>query len=363
MIVPKTASDIFKRYKRLVPLASFSAGFGWDSLTLTRIDRMFDNLVLLLYIILLGVLIVLVNLGGADRLRSPLLKKHIEWYPPGIQFFLGGLFSSYVVFYFQSASMTRSSLFLVLLIFLLVANEFLKNRLADLYLQTTLYFLASYSFFIFFIPVVVKKMNYYTFLFSGIISLSIIGGIAFLFHRKSVFSTRRQPVLIGLLVGALFLTLNVFYIKNWIPPVPLSLKSAGIYHHASREGDIFKLRYEKPRWYRFWKDSDNPYNYSEGDAVYCFTAIFAPTELKKKVHHQWQRYSDKKKEWLTTDSLAYEITGGRGKGYRGYTYKKNVVPGKWRVEVRTEDGPLLGRIDFRIQDAEGPVGQMKTVYY
>jgi hypothetical protein len=362
-MVPGTAANIYKRYKRFVPLASFSAGFGWDSLTLTRIDRILDNIILLAYILLLGVLMVLVNLSGADRLRNSFLKKHIEWYPPGIQFFLGGLFSSYVVFYFQSASMTKSSLFLILLIFLLIANEFLKSRLDDLYLQTVLYFLASCSFLIFFIPVVIKTMSYYTFLFSCIISLLTVGGIAFLFHKKSVFISRRQPVIIGLLIGVLFLMLNVFYIKNWIPPVPLSLKSAGIYHQVSKEGDSFELKLEKPSWYRFWKDFDNPYNYYKGDTVYCFTAIFAPTELKIKVYHQWQKYSDKKGTWMTTDKLVYEITGGRGKGYRGYTYKKNVVPGKWRVEVRTEDGPLLGRIDFRIQEAEGTIGRMKTVHY
>jgi hypothetical protein len=359
----KIASDIYSRFKRFVPLVSFSAGFGWDSLTLTRIDRILDNVILLAYILLLGVLMVLVNLAGADRLRNPFLKKQIERYPIGIQFFMGGLFSSYVVFYFQSASMTRSSLFLVLLIFLLIANEFLKNRLDNLYLQTALYFLSSFSFFIFFIPIVVKTMNYYTFFSGGIISLLTVVGMVFLFHKKSVFISRKQPVIIGILVGVLFLILNVFYIKNWIPPVPLSLKSAGIYHQVSREGDSFTLKLEKPRWYRFWKDFDNPYNYYEGDTVYCFTAIFAPTELKKKVYHQWQNYSDKKGKWLTTDRLVYEITGGRGKGYRGYTYKKNVVPGKWRVEVRTEDGPLLGRIDFRIRKAKGSVGQMKAVYY
>lgn len=362
-MIPKIASDIYGRYKRFVPLASFSAGFGWDSLTLTRIDRLLDNIILLAYILLLGALMVLANLAGADRLRSPFLKNHLEWYPPGMQFFLGGLFSSYVVFYFQSASMTKSSLFLVLLIFLLIANEFMKSRLEDLYLQTGLYFLASFSFFIFFIPVLIKTMNYYTFLFSGIISLLTVTGIAFLFHRKSVFTSRRQPVIVGVLVGSLFLMLNVFYINNWIPPVPLSMKSAGIYRQVSRDDSTFTLSYEKPRWYQFWKESDNPYNYTKGDTVYCFTAIFAPTELKKSIYHQWQKYSDKKRKWITRDKLAYEITGGRGKGYRGYTYKKNVDPGKWRVEVRTEDGPLLGRIDFRIQNAKGVIEEMETVYY
>lgn len=48
---------------------------------------------------------------------------------------------------------------------------------------------------------------------------------------------------------------------------------------------------------------------------------------------------------VTTDKLDYEVTGGRGGGYRGYTYKLN-VSGKWRVDEETEEGLLLGRIKF-----------------
>ena len=47
-------------------------------------------------------------------------------------------------------------------------------------------------------------------------------------------------------------------------------------------------------------------------------------------------------------NVAYRLTGGRDGGYRGYTFKKNVQSGDWRINIKTEDGLLLGRVDFTI---------------
>jgi len=45
--------------KPFMPAVFFLSGVTYDSLTLTRIDRLQDNLILLIYLLLLGVLIVL----------------------------------------------------------------------------------------------------------------------------------------------------------------------------------------------------------------------------------------------------------------------------------------------------------------
>ena len=76
--------------------------------------------------------------------------------------------------------------------------------------------------------------------------------------------------------------------------------------------------------------------------------MFAPTNLTKKIYHEWQIYSDNKSEWLTSDKRGYELIGGREGGYRGYTMKKNIRPGEWRVNIITEDDLLLGTINFDI---------------
>jgi len=353
-ITRKTKSKIdatksfYKRYEKIIPVFSFFVGFTWDSLTLTRIDQLSDSLILLLYIILLGLALILLVFSEKGMVTKPILLKYSEWYPAVIQFFLGGLFSTYVVFYFQSASFTKTSLFLIILVGLYIANEFLHNRLSNLYLILSLYFFALCSFFIFFLPILFQVMNTLVFLIAVLISVIIIGSIIYLFYSKQIIETKNLLYRYSGLILGLFLLLNLFYFLNWIPPVPLSMKYAGIYHHVEKINNEYQLKHEKPAWYQISKSDDSNFNYVQGDTTYCFVAVFAPTDLNKKILHHWQIYSEEKGEWLTSDRRGYDLYGGRESGYRGYTFKKNVKPGEWRVDIITDDDLLLGRINFDI---------------
>lgn len=353
----------YERFERFNPVAFFFGGFTWDSLTLKRIDQILDNVILLTYLILVGVLIVLVSFVEKERIKNPLVLKYRKWYPLGLQFFLGGLFSAYVIFYFQSASPSPTSIFLGILILLLVANEFLEHRLTNIYLLIALYFLASFSFFTFFVPVVLKVMNLWTFILGSVMSLLLVYGLIRFIYKKNLFDSRAVYFKTTALLFSLFITMNLFYSFNWIPPIPLSLKTGGIYHHASRDAEsgVFTLKFEKPGWYEFFKRSDDPFHYVDGDTVSCFTAVFAPTELTKKIVHHWQKYFPNRGEWITTDRLDFKITGYRDGGYRGITRKINVSEGEWRVNVETIGGLLLGRIDFEIKQ-ESKRAPLKTIY-
>ncbi len=281
--------QFYRTFEKFIPVLSFLGGFVWDSITLTRIDRMSDNLILLGYIVLLGFSIMMVNLVENNIINKPFILRFSDWYPLGIQFLLGGLFSSYVVFYFQSASVTKNWLFLVILIVLLFANEILEKRLTNIYLQFILYFLVIYSFLIFFIPVLFKIMNRFIFFFSGFLSLGLIAEYLYFFYRKLLLLSKPQLVRIGSLILALFMMINLFYFLNWIPPVSLSLKFGGIFHHVERLDSDYVLSYENPPWYKFWKKSENPFHYVSRDSVYCFTAVFAPVKLTKEINHVWQQ--------------------------------------------------------------------------
>ena len=100
-----------------------------------------------------------------------------------IQFLLGGLFSAYVVFYFQSASFTKTAVFFALLLFLLVINEFLEKKYTNLYLQTSL--------FIFFSPRVVRIYRARYIPCGSLISLTTAEGLIFLLKRQSVFTDEK----------------------------------------------------------------------------------------------------------------------------------------------------------------------------
>lgn len=338
----------YKRHERFAPAVSFVAGFTWDSLTLKRIDLLIDNLILFFYIVLLGITILLIHFINEKRISNQLILKYSDWYPLAVQFFLGGLFSAYVVLYFHSAAVTKNWIFLGLLLMLLVGNEFLKDRVMNLKVQFVLYFMAVFSFFIFVIPVLFKTMNTLVFLFSGLVSLGFTGLFLFFLYKKSSGLSAGQFTKLGIIVGGIYLFLNIFYFLNWIPPVPLSLREGGIYHHVSKTDEGYRIQYEEKDWYKLLSVSAPTFHYQPGDTVFCFASVFAPTALSKRIYHHWQFFSEAGDEWKTTDRLSYKITGGRDGGYRGYTLKRNIREGRWRVDVETDDGLLLGRVPFNL---------------
>lgn len=316
------------------------------------------------YILALGVLMILALFVQKGRIEKPFLVKYKTWYPAAIQFFLGALFSAYFIFYLQSTSLrSESAIFIIILVLLLVANEFLHNRLLNPYLLFALYYLACVSFFIFFIPVVTKQMGYGVFLVSCLIGLLIAGGLLYIVQRKELFPSQKPIMWIASIVLGLFVMLNVFYMNNWIPPVPLSMKEGDIFRGLVRQDDQFVLRYAEPNWYQFWVDSDRNFKYAEGDTVFCFAAVFAPTELETSIFHAWHYLDEEKEEWVRTDSIAVQIEGGRQSGYRTFTRKRFMQPGQWRVDVQVADGRILGRIPFKVLNADSSVTQFAYRYY
>lgn len=337
----------YSRLRKYLPVGTFFAGFLWDSLTLTRIDRVFDNLILLGYLTALAVLIVLtlrIRAGSIQVSRFRKLEPHCLG---AMQFLLGGLLSSYVVFYFKSASWTQTSVFLALLVVILIGNEFLEHRLGNSKLLVVMFFFSLFSFLAFFLPVVLNRVGQPIFILAGFISLGVtlwVFTLAF-FQRKGPWWQRIRsvsPWIIGV-----YAALHMLYFGNLIPPVPLSLKSAGIFHRLSVTERGYQVQYVPPPWHRFWKKWDDPFYLSSGETVYCYTAIFAPRRIQVPVQHLWSRY-ESGKGWMQTDRIQFQISGGREGGYRGYSFKRALTPGKWRVEVETGEGQILGRIDFNV---------------
>ena len=102
-------------------------------------------------------------------------------------------------------------------------------------------------------------------------------------------------------------------------------------------------------WYIFWRNNKKQFNHTPDEPVYVFSSIFAPSELTKAVSHRWRWYNPESEAWEVQDNIGFEITGGRDGGYRGYTYKNNVQDGQWKVDVITEEGHILGIIDFELR--------------
>ena len=285
------------------------------------------------------------------------------YYPMAIQFLFGGLFSAYAVFYSRSASLTSTALFFVVLVGLLIGNEFLRDRVSNLKLMLALYALAACSFLTFFLPVITGRMSTPLFLIGAALSavlplqwrVSCIGETSSI-HPENRYVPHYPPF-------SWWARSVVFYFLNWIPPVPLSMSFGGMYHKVVRSGDAYELTLENPPWYNFWKRSDDPFHGLEG--ANCFTAIFAPIDLHAQIYHHWQHRqgeAGRAGRFVTTDRIRLAIVGGRKGGYRAFTVKQSVAPGDWRVDVETAEGRIIGRVSFRVEVPTHPL-TFKTIIY
>jgi hypothetical protein len=352
--------QLYRRYEKHVPLAAFIAGFVYDSLTLTRIDAWLDNLILLGYTLGAGALIAVLGLVARGRIRQAWVLNHLGLITGVTHFFLGGLLSSYVVFYFKSAAVGKSFIFVGLLVALMIANEFFSARLRNLKLLCAIYFFCCFAFLTFFLPVVTRVMNAAIFISSGLLSFLITSAIVAVIYHGSIQAARRELIGMAWPPALIFLALLFFYFQNWMPPVPLALKEGGIYRSVERVGENYVVRYRQPAWWQFWKSDERDFAYAPGDTVYCFAAVFAPTDLRERIVHHWQLRTAN--GWKTTDQRGYSIYGGRDGGWRGYTYKRNLAEGEWRVEVKTEKGRLLGRILLEVTFVQERPQRMKIGY-
>lgn len=359
------AKKFLIKHKRYAPVIFFIGGFIWDSLTLGRIDGWYSNSVLLFYLICLTGSLYIYNLADDNHWKNTFIAPYQQYAPLAIQFFLGGLSSAYVIFFFQSVTFTRTMVFFVILVILLLSNELLRDRISNKYLQFGAYFFVNFTFFTFFTPVLFGVMNTFLFILSGLISLLLTLAFINYIYSKSP-STRNDISLfkVGLIIIGIYATINVFYYFNLIPPVPLSLQNGIVAYNVEKQNNIFTVSYEQSALYNPWETYDKTFNYAPNDTVFIYTSIFAPTDLSKSVQHQWQRYNPSLKEWHTTDNISYEVIGGRKGGFRGHTYKANISPGKWRVNVTTKEGLVLGKLEFTIiPDSSFDKSQLSTVRF
>jgi len=335
--------------QKYLPVIFFMTGFIWDTLTLGRIDRLYDRMILSTYMISLSICLYLYNVADDGKWKGTFFENYEKYLPLAIQFFLGGLCSAYVIYFSRSVSLTKTFSFFIILVVLLFANELLKKRISNKYLQFSAYFFMNFTFFTFFIPVLIKQMGTTIFIVSGIISLTTTVLLITFIYAVSP-STRveiSKSKMLGLIAG-IYLMINSFYYFNLIPPVPLALDTGIVAHQVEKVNGDYEVTFQKEVWYKFWRDNNLTYIQIPNTNVYVFTSIFAPTALKKSVAHHWQWKNLETGVWETADRIGYQITGGRDQGFRGFTFKSNIRVGQWKVEAITEEGHVIGIVRFDV---------------
>lgn len=351
----------YQRHKKAAPVIFFFGGFIWDSLTLQRIDHLYSNVVLFGYLLCLMIALYIYNVSDDGRWKNTFLESYQDYAPLAVQFFLGGLSSAYVIFFFRSVSLTQTMVFFILLVFLLVSNEFLKHRISNKYLQFGAFFFVTFTFMEFMIPVFVGVISTFWFIVSGLVALGITAAFIGFIYRRSP-STRREinPVPLASIIAAIYLTINVLYYFNMIPPVPMALQQGIIAYDVEKTDHHYAVTYDPDKRYKMWRIFNHEFSYTPGDTVFAYTSIFAPTNLTEEVAHRWKWLDPKTDTWQISDEISYEVEGGRGGGYRGYTFKTNIHPGQWEIDVITSEGLILGTINFEVHRDATP-GQQQLV--
>jgi len=348
--LPRSTEELLRWYEHYISPATLIVAFTLDTLAFKRVDLLLSNLLLFAYLTLASVSIILYHLIQSGRLRGKSFLAILPFIPVGMQFGFGGLFSGFVILYSQSAAYATSWIFIVLLAALLIGNERFRKLYTGFVFQASILFLTLLSFLIFFLPVVTGKIGTTLFLISEAIAVAamilFVRGFGFL--APEVYRAARWRLIRS--TASIFLIFNVLYFANVIPPLPLALKDATVAHSVRRINGEYHLQTEPLKWYQRYLQYNTVFHKAPGETVYVFTSVFAPTRLSTTVTHEWERYHPVVDEWLEVSDVSFPIQGGRDGGYRGYTLQDVTVPGDWRVNVRTADGRLIGRVSFRIED-------------
>ena len=347
-MISARAISYYKRHERRITSGAIILGFVIDNLTLTRVDLWFDNLVLISYLLVAALAIVAVHVRETGFFARRFFRAVRRVAPAVMQFAFGGLFSGFIVFYMRSASLSTSALFVVFLVLLLWGNEVLRKKYLRMSFQFTVFFIAIFSFFIFFVPTLLGVLGAPVFLLSGIVSLAAARAFFLLLRKIHPERVAESARLMFGGVASVFVLMNFFYVANIIPPIPLALKDAGVFHRVERiEGGAYRVVEEEKMPWEFVVPFPDVH-IAPGEDVFVYSAVFAPTDLNTDILHQWQYYDAAEGKWVTTDMLRFPVFGGRDGGYRGYTTKKNLTEGRWRVNIITPRKQILGRVGFDV---------------
>jgi hypothetical protein len=342
------AKNWYTANERRVSSFALVFGFTLDALTLNRVDLFWENAWVVMHLIIVASCIILINRNENDISDEENPEQAHFWYINALQFFFGGLLSTYLVLYFKSATLSATWPFILLLAGIFAGNEFFKRQHARLAFQIGLYFLSLFMFAVYILPVVFHKIGTGIFLLSGLASI----GALLLFLKTLAYFTkekfRANKKIIALSVVSIFLVINALYFLNLIPPIPLSLKESGVYHAiVARAPGNYLMEYEEKGWRGFFALRET-FSSTPGSSAYAYSAIFSPASFAENIVHEWQVYDDGRSDWITASRVHLSIIGGREKGYRTYSLRKNIAEGKWRVNVMTAGGQIIGRLRFNV---------------
>lgn len=318
--------------------ATLVLGSAADFVTFRSINIEATFWILGMYYVVAGLCIVILNKVNHERIR--IFSKFL------IQFTFGALLSASLVFYWFSGSISASWPIMILLAIFMVSNEVFNHYYLKPVIQVSVFYFVSFSLLALALPYAFNSLNPMLFLSAGIGSFIFVLICLKIFTRfeKTIFLSQNKILFV---MAMIFVAMQALYFGNIIPPIPLSLREAGVYHNIERSGRFYSLLVEKEAWWDKFVPGQT-IHISKSNRLYVYSSIFAPTKLHTTIVHHWQWFDSVEKKWIDKDRLTFTLSGGRDEGYRGYSMKSNVPVGKWRVRMETERGQVIGSIGFNV---------------
>ena len=348
------AKAFYRDHEPACTVAFFVAGFLFDTMAVGRIDKL-HNIVHQATYLLLCALFTSYELRERYGDFSPPERFKTLWryHAAATHFMLGTLLNIYTLFYFKSASLGTSFLFLCILAALLAVNELKPFADSGTTLRMTMFSLCLVSYFTYLVPTVVGAIGTLPFLGTLAASTACVAALAWWLRGRLKDPRVLVPHLLAPF-ACVALGFAALYFAKLIPPVPLSLSEIGVYHDVRREGDRFLLQETRPRW-RFWERGDQTFLARPDDKIFCYLQAFSPARFRERLQLRWLRRDDAL-GWGEEDAIPLATAGGREGGWRGFAVKNRWKPGRWRVRVETSDGRELGRLDLTViaDETTGP---------
>ncbi len=333
------------RHERRLGAVLFAFGFLTDLLTFGLLPVGVVSIFFLSYLVLAAVTTFGTHLISVYKERDVWWRKTLAvLFPLGAQYALGGLFSGFVVFYTKSSVVAVSWPFILLLALVYFGNEYFRKHKEHLVFQTVLFFFALYAYLIFALPLLLGQIGPWTFVGSTLLTIGVFGLFMLLLRLVNKVRFTESARQIGVACAGVIVLVSGSYFTGLIPPIPLALSDSGMYHSLSRTASGYVAQAEAPK--EWWDIRTQKVHHVPGSFVYAYSAVSSPISFSSTVVHRWQRNVGGK--WVTESRISFPITGGREGGYRGYSAKANLTPGKWMVSVETEGGQVIGRIHFDV---------------
>jgi len=334
--------------RHLYPVVAFLGGFAWDALTLGQRVRGVD--LWRLGAFLLGACVLVLWLAYRDSKKwvapatgSGLLGSITDliWQAPNLmlQFLFGGIFSALFIFYFKSSGHLGTWLSTVVLGILLVGNEFAGKRYGRHFTLTWLLLaLNAILLFNFALPHAVGSLNPWWFY------VSTATGIL-LAHLVWRVSPGRPGRIFPAWILAIVLLLA--WKLDLIAPVPLVKQAVAVGHEFTQRDGRFLMQVEQAPSWQIWRDQSPVAHVAEGEKLYGVSAVYAPLGVTAALEQRWEVHDAG--GWRVVYRRAFESTGGRERGFRGYSWVLNPQPGEWRFIVATQDGVTIGSFPLRVE--------------